>query len=119
MIQKESFLESSDKTGVFWLKVFHTYKGSHRRVAFVGNFIKTSVQTVKPESFIKRKTKSIALLTRAIFPSTKNDGSMVFFQSNSCILIKRKLVFRSKDFVDPADFKIRRKKLFFKFPGIL
>jgi len=119
LIQKESYIQPGDKTGVYWVKVFHLYKGGQRKVSFVGNFVKISIRVLKAESFLKKKGKSVALLTRLKFHSTKNDGSTIFFKKNSCVLIKRKLVFRSRDFVDPADIRIKRKKLFYKFPGVL
>jgi ribosomal protein L14 len=101
------------------VNVFHLYKGGMRKFSKVGNFIKCSVRLHKPESFLKKKSKSIALFVRGVFRSFKHDGSSVFFKSNACVLLKRKLVFRSKDFVIPADYNIKRKKIFYKFPGVL
>mgnify|MGYP002403529689 CR=1 FL=1 len=101
------------------MRTFHLYKGFSRKTSKVGNFIKISIRSVKPEAFLKKKQKSLALFVRSKYLSSKNDGSILFYRENSCLLIKRKLVFRSKDVTDPADYKIRRKKLFFKFPGIL
>lgn len=119
MIQKESFLKPIDKTGALIVKTFHLYKGFCRKHAFVGNFIKISVKSIKPDTFIKKKAKSIALIVRSNYISTKKDGSFFFFKENSCLLIKRKLNLRSKDITDAGDYAIRRKKLFYKFPGIL
>ena len=119
MIQKESFLRPIDKTGVYWVRTFHLYKGFHRKVSFVGNFIKVSVKKSKPESFLKKKAKSIALIVKSNSPTLKKDGSKIRFFSNGCVLIKRKMIFRSKDFVSGADFKMKRKKLYYKFPGVL
>jgi len=119
MIQKESFLKPIDKTGALIVKAFHLYKGFHRKHAYVGNFIKISVKSIKPDTFIKKKAKSIAIIARTTFISNKNDGSFFYFKENSCLLIKRKLNLRSKDITDAGDYNIRRKKLFYKFPGIL
>lgn len=119
MIQKESFLKPIDKTGALTVKTFHLYKGFHRKHAYVGNFIKISVKSIKPDTFIKKKAKSIALVVRSVYKSTKQDGSFFFFKENSCLLIKRKMNLRSKDITDAGDYAIRRKKLFYKFPGIL
>jgi large subunit ribosomal protein L14 len=119
MIQKESFLRPVDRTGVYWVKTFHLYKGFNRRASFVGNFIKISIRKLKPESFLKKKGKSIALIVKSKYHTTKLDGSKIKFYTNACILIKRKMVLRSKDVFGSADRKLRRKKLFFKFPGVL
>lgn len=119
MIQKESFLRPLDKTGVFLVKTFHLYKGFHRKHAFVGNFIKVSCRVVKPDVFLKKKSKSIALIVKSRFISNKLDGSINIFYENNCLLIKRKLNLRSKDITGPGDRKILRKKLLYKFPGII
>lgn len=119
MIQKESFLKPSDKSGVLLVKTFHLYKGFSRKFAFVGNFIKVSARSVKPEASLKKKGKSIALINKTKYISKKLDGSVYFFYENSCILIKRKLVLRSKELLGPADYNLKRKKLYYKFPGVL
>ena len=95
------------------------YKGGKRKISEVGNFVKISVKILKPESFLKKKSKSISLLTALKFKSLKKDGSCVFFKKNHCVLLKRKLIFRSKDFSEPGDVRIKRKKLFYKFSGII
>lgn len=119
MIQKESYLNPIDRTNVLSTKVFHLYKGFHRKHSYVGNFVKISVKSAKPEALLQKKSKSIALIVRLKFKSKKGDGSYLYFNDNSCILIKRKLILRSKDIPEIADFNIKRKKLFFKFAGIL
>jgi len=119
MIQKESFLKPNDKSGALLVKSFHLYKGFNRKCSFVGNFIKVSVKSSKPESTLKKKKKSIALISKSKYQSIKKDGSFSIFYENSCILIKRKMILRSKEINGPGEFKILRKKLFYKFPGIL
>lgn len=119
MIQKESFLKPVDKSGVLLVKTFHLYKGFHRNHSFVGNFIKISVKSVKPDSNLKKKSKSIAMIVKSKFKSNKLDGSLIFFYENSCILFKRKLILRSKEITGPGAYGILRRKLFYKFPGIL
>lgn len=119
LIQKETFLKPVDKSGALLVKTFHLYKGFNRKHSYVGNFIKISVKSVKPDVNLKKKSKSIAMLVKSKFKSTKLDGSTLFFYENSCILFKRKMNLRSKEINGPGDFKIRRRKLFYKFPGIL
>ena len=40
MIQKNSYLIPSDKCGVWWVSVFHVYKGSFKKIAYIGDFVK-------------------------------------------------------------------------------
>ncbi len=119
MIQKNSIVYPIDKSGAIIGNVFHTYKGGNKKICGVGEFVKMSIRKVKPDIKLKKKSKTKALICRTAYKSLKLDGSFFNFYENSVILIKRKLVVRSKEFVEPADRNILRKKLIYKFPGIL
>lgn len=119
MIQKNSLVYPIDKSGALLGNVFHTYKGGQKKISHVGEFVKISLRKVKPDIKLKKKSKTKALIARTQFRSLKGDGSYFLFYENSVILIKRKLITRSKEFIEPADRAISRKKLIFKFPGIL
>lgn len=119
MIKKETQLLPIDKTGVLLANVFHLYKGGMRKTSFAGDFVKISVRVVKPDMAMQKKQKSIALCINTVFRLTKLDSSSVFLYQNDCLLIKRKFVFRSREILYPGNVLIRRKKLIYKFPGIL
>lgn len=119
MIQKNSFVYPIDKSGALLGNVFHTYKGGQKKISRIGEFVKISLRKVKPDIKLKKKAKVRALIVRTKFRSLKLDGSNGFFYENSVVTLKRKLVMRSKDFTAPADRNIRRKKIIYKFPGIL
>jgi ribosomal protein L14 len=119
MIQKSTIVYPIDKSGAIIGNVFHTYRGGQKKTSKVGEFVKISLRKVKPDIKLKKKSKTKALIVRTKFRSLKNDGSHFFFYENSVVLVKRKLVMRSKEFVAPADRNIRRKKIIHKFPGIL
>ena len=108
-----------DKSGALLGNDFHVYKGGQKKISTVGEFVKISLKKVKPDIKLKKKSKVRALIVRTSFRSTKLDGSIKFFYENSVITLKRKLITRSKDFTAPADINIRRKKIAYKFPGIL
>lgn len=57
MIKKHTYLIPSDRCGVWWVSVFHLYKGSFRKTAYVGDFVKVSVKITKPNNWIKKKIK--------------------------------------------------------------
>jgi len=119
MIQKNTFVYPVDKSGAIICNVFHTYKGGQKKTSNVGEFVKISLRKVKPDIKLKKKNKSKALIVRSKFKSLKMDGSSFFFYENSVVLIKRKLIMRSKEFIAPADRNIKRKKIIYKFLGIL
>ena len=119
LIQKNSFVFPIDKSGALLGNVFHTYKGGQKKNSKVGEFVKLSLRKVKPDIKLKKKSKIKALLVRTKFKSQKLDGSNLYFYENSVVTIKRKLIMRSKEFTAPADKNIKRKKIIYKFPGIL
>ncbi len=119
MIQKNSIVFPSDKSGAIIGNVFHTYRGGQKKISRVGEFVKISLRKVKPDVKLKKKSKTKAILSRTAYRSSKLDGSHINFYENSVILIKRKLITRSKEFVEPADRNILRRKLIYKFTGIL
>ena len=99
--------------------VFHTYRGGKKKISVVGEFVKISIRKIKPDIKLKKKAKSKALIVRTKCIATKNDGSIYYFYENSIVLLRRKLITRSKEFIAPADRNILRKKMTYKFPGIL
>ena len=50
MLQKNSFVVPADKCGVLWVSIFHLYKGSFRKISFIGDFVKISVKITEPEN---------------------------------------------------------------------
>lgn len=119
MIQKETHLLPVDKTGALLVKAFHLYRGGRRKVSTVGEFIRVSIRAVKPDLPLRKKQKVISLITVTTFRVVKPDGSVIRLFLNGCILLKRKSVLRSKEITAPGTRAFRRKKLLYKFPGVL
>lgn len=115
MIQKNSILKPADNCGVIKAKVFHVYKGSKGKLAFCGDFLKTSAKQVKPENPIKKKTKMRAILIRTKFINFRKDGSFISFKKNSLILLKKRLTPRGKSIRGPILRLIKRKKFISSF----
>jgi ribosomal protein L14 len=93
LIQKESFLIPSDKTGVFYVKTFHLYYGFSRKSSRVGFFVKVSVRSRKPDSILRKKKKLKSLFTCSRYFSKKLDGSLFLYYENNVVLIKKKIIF--------------------------
>jgi len=115
MIQKNSIIKPADSCGVIKAKVFHVYKGSKGKLAFIGDFLKTSARLVKPENPIKKKTKTRAFLIRTVFLINRIDGSNISFKRNSIILLKKRLTPRGKSIRGPVIRVIKRKKFISSF----
>lgn len=115
MIQKNSIIKPADNCGVIKAKVFHVYKGSKGRLAFTGDFLKTSAKLVKPENPIKKKTKMRAILIRTVFSVNRKDGSFISFRKNALVLLKKRLTPRGKAIRGPIVRIIKRKKFISSF----
>jgi len=115
LIQKNSVIRPADNCGVIRVRVFHVYKGSKGRLAFTGDFLKTSAKIVKPENPIKKKTKMRSILIRTVFLKNRKDGSSISFYRNSAVLLKKRLTPRGKMIRGPIVRTIKRKKFISSF----
>jgi large subunit ribosomal protein L14 len=119
MIQKNSILIPSDKSGVQVVKVFHLYTGFSRKIAYFGNFVKVSVRDVKIGSALLKKAKPKGLLIRTKKNVIKSDGSFFLFDLNNVILLKKRTTSYGKRMFGPILKNIKRKKLISSFSKIL
>jgi large subunit ribosomal protein L14 len=93
MIQKESRLEVADNSGAKIVQVIGILRGSTargrftRRTARVGDRVVCSVKKALPNSDIKSGDKVRAVVVRTRYPTRREDGSYVRFDSNACVLI--------------------------------
>ena len=93
MLQKETRLDVADNSGAKLVKVIGVLGGSTargrmtRRTAGVGDRIVCSVKKALPNSDIKAGDKVRAVIVRTKFPTRREDGSYVRFDSNACVLI--------------------------------
>ena len=93
MIQKESRIEVADNSGAKVVQVIGILGGSTargrltRRTARVGDRVVCSVKKALPNSDIKAGDKVRAVVVRTRYPTRREDGSYVRFDSNACVLI--------------------------------
>lgn len=119
MIFKQSKLIPADQCGIFWVKVFHLYRGGRRKVAYIGNFVKVSALLVKKDNWLKKKSKLRGVLIRLKKITYKVDKSSVCFKTNNIVLLKKRLTPRGKELTGPVDSSVRRKKFIQSFSGII
>ncbi len=93
MIQKESRIGVADNSGAKVVYVIGVLGGSTargrgtRRTAGVGDRVVCSVKKALPNSDIKAGDKVFAVVVRTRYPTRRDDGSYVRFDSNACVLI--------------------------------
>ena len=128
MISKQTWLNVADNTNVRWLKVFHLYKGFHRKSTKVGFFVKGSAQIVEPPrleykgfkfKFNKKGDICRGLFVRSPKLSIRADGSIAGFMINNCVLIKKKQNIKSKYIHGPVPYNLKRKKFKALFKSVL
>lgn len=108
-----------DKCGVWWVSVFHIYKGFKKKIGKSGNFVKISVKNTRPDNWVIKKAKlnGIILLTKK--EVKLKDGSYFRFKQNNIVLLKKRLAAKGKEIVGPGIKTIKRKKFLMSFSGIL
>ena len=118
----------ADNTNVNWLQTFHLYKGFNRHQTQLGFFIKGSARIVEPPrieykgfkfKFNKKGDICRGLFVRGKYPATKLDGSVIKFQTNNIILIKKKQNTKSKYVLGPTTTLIKRTKFKSLFNSVL
>ncbi len=90
MIQQETELEVADNTGAKRVKCFKVLKGSKRRYANVGDIIICSVKEADPKGAVKKGDVVRAVIVRTKSYIRRNDGSMLRFYDNSCVILDEK-----------------------------
>ena len=95
MIQKESRLEVADNSGARVVSVIGVLGGSTargrytRRSAGVGDKIVCSVKKAMPNSAVRPGDLVKAVIVRTKYPTRRNDGSYVRFDSNACVVLNK------------------------------
>ena len=93
MIQKETNLEVADNSGAKEVQMIGVLGGStasgkfKRRTMGIGDRIVCAVKKAIPNADVKAGDKVKAVIVRTKYPTRRNDGSYVRFDSNACVLI--------------------------------
>ena len=93
MIQKETRLEVADNSGAKLAMVIGVLGSSTARGAFtrlsmgVGDRVVCTVKKALPHADIKAGDKVQAVIVRTKYPTRREDGSYVRFDSNACVLV--------------------------------
>jgi len=124
MIQKKTFLKTSDKTNVKWMQTIHLYKGFNRKSSKISLFLKNAAKKVKApkieykgfkRKYIKKGDLIRSLIIKTIYTNSLKSTFLVNFLSNSTIIIKKKNLTRSKYFFGIISKCVLRKKMILLF----
>ncbi|MDP2897351.1 MAG: 50S ribosomal protein L14 [bacterium] len=87
MIQMRTRLDVADNTGAKKVACIKILGGSKRRYGRVGDVIRASVKEAVPDGVVKRKEVVRAVIVRTRTNITRNDGSVLRFDNNACVII--------------------------------
>jgi large subunit ribosomal protein L14 len=89
MIQMQTYLDVADNSGAKKAMCIKVLGGSHRRYAHVGDVIVVAIKKAIPNSEVKQKAVTKAVIVRTAFPIRREDGSTVKFDSNAIVLLDK------------------------------
>ena len=87
MLQLRSILKAADNSGAKELTLIHTFGGSKRRYARIGDIINAVVKTAVPHGQVKDGEIVKAVVVRTRKEVRRLDGSYVRFSDNAAVVI--------------------------------
>ena len=90
MLQELSNLVVADNTGAKRAMCFRILK-QRKEYAHLGDVIRVAIKEASPTSNIKKGSVATAVIIRTGQPIRREDGSMVHFDQNACVLVDSKL----------------------------
>ncbi|NGX57554.1 MAG: 50S ribosomal protein L14 [Chlamydiae bacterium] len=109
MIQQESKLDVADNTGAIEVKCIKVLGGSKRRYAGIGDTIVCSVKATKPGASVKKGDVVKAVIVRTRSSINRQDGSILNFDTNSCVIIDEKSEPKGTRIFGPVAREVRDK----------
>jgi len=89
MIQPQTIVKITDNSGGKLGRVFKVIGGSKRRYAQIGDIVVLSVQSAEPRKQVKKKDILRAVVVRQKKPFRRKDGSYIYFDENSVVIIDK------------------------------
>lgn len=120
MLQRQSWLFMADSSNVLWVRIFHIYGRSSRRVSVPNTAVKSSARLITPPQFsykgFKRKYLLKGSITRNVPIRFVRKVQDVSFFINAGIVLRSRGRFRAKYHYGPIPRYIRRRKFYTLFP---
>lgn len=89
MIQDNTRLEVADNSGAKEVMCIKVLGGSKRRTANIGDIIVVSVKDAIPRGKVQKGNKFRAVVVRTSKGIIRQDGSVIRFDKNACVLINK------------------------------
>ena len=89
MIQQETRLTVADNTGAKELLVIRVMGSSNKKFASVGDVVIATVKDATPNMAVKKSEVVRAVIVRTKHDITRADGSVIRFDENAAVVIKK------------------------------
>lgn len=89
MIQDNTRLEVADNSGAKEVMCIKVLGGSKRRTANIGDIIVVSVKDAIPRGKVQKGNKFRAVVVRTAKGIIRQDGSVIRFDTNACVLVNK------------------------------
>lgn len=109
MIQIYSNLVVADNSGARRIRCMQVVGGSKRRYAGLGDIIMASVREALPNSSVKKGDVVRAVVVRVRHDTTRNDGTVIRFDSNAAVLLDASQEPRGTRIFGPVPRELRDK----------
>ena len=109
MIQQESRLRVADNTGAREVLCIRVMGGSKRRYAAVGDIIVGTVKSATPQGAVKKGDVVKAVVVRTKKPFGRDDGTLIAFDENACVIIDNQRNPRGTRIFGPVARELREK----------
>lgn len=110
------------------MRIFHLYKGFHRKSTTIGFFVKGSARVVEPPRIEYKGFKykysikgdiARTLIVRTNLPVNNNSHNSITLQTNSGVCIKKRSETKSKYINGPITIGFRRRRLASLFKTVI
>lgn len=109
MIQMQTRLDVADNTGAKRVACIKVLGGSKRRYGRVGDVIRASVKEASPDGVVKKKEVVKAVIVRTKSDISRDDGSILRFDNNACVIIDEQNNPRGTRIFGPVARELREK----------
>lgn len=109
MIQTESRLVVADNSWAKEVLCIKVLGGSHRRYASVWDIIVATVKKADPDGNVKKKKVVKAIVVRTSKEIKRNDGTLVRFDDNACVIVDEKWDPRGTRIFGPVARELKNK----------
>jgi large subunit ribosomal protein L14 len=89
MVREETNLVVADNTGAKVARCFRVL-GQHKEFAHIGDVIRVAIKEAAPTGAVKKGQVCLAVIVRTAHPIRREDGSLVAFDQNACVIVDAK-----------------------------